>query len=96
MCFSLNFVAKIFENGAMKVLLLVCLIVIGLTKADPAQLGRSAQCDGTVCPSGCCPEPGWFCCPNTQYCASKPENCPPGEFNKLMLNIAKEEHDETS
>ena len=63
----------------MKVLLLICLVVAGLTKADPAPLGRSAQCDGTICPSGCCPEPNWFCCPDNQYCASEPSNCPPGD-----------------
>merc|ERR1711936_277919 len=77
------------KSSAMKVPLLACVLVIGLTKADLVLLGRSAQCDGTVCPGGCCPEPGWFCCPNSLYCASVPANCPPGEVSELVVDIAK-------
>ena len=77
----------------MKVVLLACLLVTAacVTAADLAPLGggRSAQCDGTVCPSGCCPEPDWICCPNTQYCASKPENCPPPGVVRNMETMEK-------
>merc|ERR1711936_122384 len=33
-------------------------------------------CDmqSTCCPSGCCPEPNWFCCPD-YYCAATPVDC---------------------
>ena len=79
----------------MKVVLLTCLLCVSTTLAgDLAQLNRSAQCDGTICPSGCCPEPDWFCCPNTQYCASKPENCPPGEI--MLMAMTKEKKCEGS
>merc|ERR1711992_185039 len=34
------------------------------------------DCDGTVCPGGCCPEQNWYCCPDGMYCAADASNCP--------------------
>ena len=36
---------------------------------------RSPDCL-TECPSGCCPEENWFCCPDNIYCAATAEDCP--------------------
>merc|ERR1719233_2472942 len=33
------------------------------------------DCDGTVCPGGCCPEQNWYCCPDGMYCAADASNC---------------------
>ena len=34
------------------------------------------QCVGTECPGGCCPEVGWYCCPDDIYCAASAADCP--------------------
>merc|ERR1712004_135248 len=38
--------------------------------------GPNGTCDldTTCCPSGCCPEPNWFCCPDW-YCAATAGDC---------------------
>ena len=36
------------------------------------------QCDGTPCPTGCCPEQNWVCCNDYGHsCAATPCDCPP-------------------
>jgi hypothetical protein len=47
--------------------------------AEPLFAGLSSlQCDGVLCPHGCCTgHPTWVCCPNLEYCASSLANCPP-------------------
>ena len=39
----------------------------------------------TGCQSGCCPYPGWYCCPDNQYCAATLNDCPnvPYQFRSL-------------
>merc|ERR1712168_399709 len=37
---------------------------------------KKKDCDGTVCPGGCCPEQNWYCCPDGMYCAADASNCP--------------------
>ena len=32
-------------------------------KAKLVKIAAKKQCDGTMCPGGCCPEVDWFCCP---------------------------------
>jgi hypothetical protein len=34
------------------------------------------DCPGSACSRGCCPEPGWVCCPDNLYCASAVQFCP--------------------
>merc|ERR1712127_1052409 len=38
--------------------------------AAPKRLSKNTKqdCEGTVCPGGCCPNAGWFCCPGEEYC----------------------------
>merc|ERR1712042_238375 len=40
------------------------------------KLVKSEQCQGTMCPAGCCPEQDWFCCPDNMYCAATAADCP--------------------
>ena len=36
---------------------------------------KALQCEGTECPTGCCPEVGWFCCLD-MLCAATAADCP--------------------
>ena len=44
------------------------------------KMAKNNQCgfDETPCPSGCCPEANWFCCPDPDPigCAANPADCP--------------------
>merc|ERR1711970_9124 len=33
-------------------------------KEKLVKMAAKKQCDGTMCPAGCCPEQNWFCCPD--------------------------------
>merc|ERR1719312_875199 len=39
-------------------------------KEKLVKMAAKKQCDGTMCPAGCCPEQNWFCCPDNMYCAA--------------------------
>ena len=44
-------------------------------KIQLTKIAAPKQCDdGFLCPGGCCPNVGWFCCPEW-YCAPTPEEC---------------------
>merc|ERR1712013_101590 len=45
-------------------------------KEKLVKMAAKKQCDGTVCPAGCCPEQNWFCCPDNMYCAATAADCP--------------------
>ena len=60
---------------------------IGKTQRNTERLRRKLKtsrnariapedCPGTACSPGCCPEPGWVCCPDDLYCASAAHFCP--------------------
>merc|ERR1711942_360629 len=42
------------------------------------------DCDGTVCPGGCCPEQNWYCCPDGMDCAADASNCPFAAAKKVV------------
>ena len=46
------------------------------TEESVVRLGEVKQCVGTECPGGCCPEVGWYCCPDQVYCAATADDCP--------------------
>jgi len=57
--------------------------------APKRQLKKVKQdCDGTVCPGGCCPNAGWFCCPGDEYCAASEEYCKKINFANKMVAMA--------
>ena len=58
----------------MKVLLALCAFV-ALSNGLKLKL-TDEQCDGTMCPAGCCPEQNWYCCPDNMYCAATAADCP--------------------
>merc|ERR1719153_1978168 len=45
-------------------------------KQKLVKMAAKKQCDGTMCPAGCCPEQNWFCCPDNMYCAATAADCP--------------------
>merc|ERR1712179_560348 len=60
------------------------------------KLVKSEQCDGTICPAGCCPEQNWFCCPDNMYCAATAADCPfVAMKEKLVKMAAKKQCDGT-
>jgi len=61
------------------ILLIVLILVISVQAIKlpmAAHLARAGDCEeGTLCPGGCCPNAGWYCCPDGTYCAAAPEYC---------------------
>ena len=49
---------------------------------------NSKQCEGTECPAGCCPEVGWFCCPDNLYCAATAADCPAKKTISKAIKLA--------
>merc|ERR1712226_982354 len=47
------------------------------------------QCDGTMCPAGCCPNVGWYCCPDNMYCAATAADCPFVAEKTQLMKMAK-------
>merc|ERR1712226_217835 len=47
------------------------------------------QCDGTMCPAGCCPNVGWYCCPGNMYCAATAADCPFVAKKTQLMKMAK-------
>merc|ERR1711962_658888 len=43
------------------------------------------DCDGTMCPGGCCPEKNWQCCPDGVYCAETMDDCPKRNLKKMLV-----------
>merc|ERR1711936_371105 len=66
----------------MRVLLLLAFLAVSAVVGVPAvvsahhPLVKSTQCEGTICPGGCCPDAGWFCCPDNINCAPTGQDCP--------------------
>merc|ERR1712013_428338 len=69
---------------------------INTTKEKLVKMAAKKQCDGTVCPAGCCPEQNWFCCPDNMYCAATAADCPfVAMKEKLVKMAAKKQCDGT-
>merc|ERR1719260_538425 len=62
----------------------------------PLKMAAKKQCDGTVCPAGCCPEQNWFCCDDNLHCAATEADCPFVAMKaKLVKMAAKKQCDGT-
>ena len=55
---------------------------------DGEEKETNQDCEGTVCPGGCCPNAGWFCCPGDEYCAASEEYCKKTNFAQKMISMA--------
>merc|ERR1711936_364830 len=56
------------------------------------KMAAKKQCEGTMCPAGCCPEVDWYCCPDNMYCAATAADCPfVAKKEKLMKMAAKKQ-----
>eukprot|EP00092_Neocalanus_flemingeri_P072948 GFUD01089893.1.p1 GENE.GFUD01089893.1~~GFUD01089893.1.p1 ORF type:complete len:141 (+),score=18.74 GFUD01089893.1:22-444(+) len=60
----------------MFLLKLFCLLSLTNAQAINEKLLTVTECTGTMCPAGCCPFVGWYCCRDNKYCASSASNCP--------------------
>ena len=58
-----------------------------ISMAAPKRIVKQ-DCEGTVCPGGCCPNAGWFCCPGDEYCAASEEYCKKTNFAQKMISMA--------
>merc|ERR1711872_30504 len=54
----------------------------------PQKMAAKKQCDGTMCPAGCCPEQNWFCCPDNMYCAATAADCPFVSMKEKLVKMA--------
>merc|ERR1719223_2058190 len=60
-----------------------------ISMAAPKRLSKAKQdCEGTLCPGGCCPNEGWFCCADGIYCAASEEYCKKNSFAAKMISMA--------
>ena len=50
-----------------------------------ALISENTRCNGPECPGGCCPEFGYVCCENGNFCAATIEACP--YFPNKMLKV---------
>merc|ERR1712156_1145760 len=58
-----------------------------MSMAAPKKIVKQ-DCPGTVCPGGCCPNAGWFCCPGGEYCAASEEYCKKINIAKKLIGMA--------
>merc|ERR1712121_121512 len=76
----------------MKVLAFLALAAfVGLSQS--ASLKKVGDCDGTVCPGGCCPEQNWYCCADGMYCAATEGDCPFVTAKKVLKSMAADKKD---
>merc|ERR1712200_117 len=59
-------------------------------KKQLTKMAAKKQCEGTVCPAGCCPMENWFCCADNMNCASTEANCPFVSAKKQLIKMAAE------
>merc|ERR1719315_594605 len=52
------------------------------------KMAAKKQCEGTMCPAGCCPEQNWFCCPDNMYCAATAADCPFVAKKEKLMKMA--------
>merc|ERR1712212_83641 len=57
-------------------------------KTKLSKMAANKQCGPheTSCPAGCCPNEGWFCCPDNLYCAATAADCP---FVSMKTKLAR-------
>jgi hypothetical protein len=85
-------------------LLLVATLAVVGNRAEPEEVTtepekkttEALECDPeteTACPPyGCCPEPGWACCPFNMsgwFCSPDPEDCLRQEARRRLVGWAK-------
>merc|ERR1719237_966304 len=82
-------VLKNIRRLKMKVLVAIFALV-ALTNGLKVKL-NNRQCgpDETSCPTGCCPEANWFCCPDNMYCAATAADCPFVAKKAQLMKMAK-------
>ena len=66
-------------------IVLLLSLAVDTAVASPKSLRKIAKapCAGPICPSGCCPEPGYVCCDDNLYCAETKDDCPEFVMKKI-------------
>merc|ERR1712226_382178 len=77
-CAQLDVALKLTGTAALTTctVLLLLLIVHLLPRKKSSWMAAKKQCEGTMCPAGCCPEVDWYRCPDNMYCAATAADCP--------------------
>merc|ERR1711983_636741 len=57
-------------------------------KEKLVKMAAKKQCEGTMCPAGCCPEVNWFCCADNMYCAATEADCPMVSMKEKLVKMA--------
>merc|ERR1719187_2841188 len=57
-------------------------------KEKLVKMAAKKQCEGTMCPAGCCPEVNWFCCADNMYCAATEADCPMVAMKEKLVKMA--------
>lgn len=57
------------------ILLLPVFLSIGVLSVQALPWEATTRCEGTLCPSGCCPKPHYVCCANGLDCAPNESQC---------------------
>eukprot|EP00092_Neocalanus_flemingeri_P014971 GFUD01016168.1.p1 GENE.GFUD01016168.1~~GFUD01016168.1.p1 ORF type:complete len:148 (+),score=23.10 GFUD01016168.1:21-464(+) len=72
----------------MFLLKLFCLLSLTNAQTNNVKLLTVTKCTGTMCPAGCCPFVGWYCCRDNKYCASSASNCPSVTTKEKLVKMA--------
>ena len=64
----------------MKSLILLLVLVLAISVQAMKlplvlKMKINRDCEGTLCPGGCCPYEDWFCCPDMLTCAESEFDC---------------------
>merc|ERR1711915_814610 len=62
-----------------------------IAKQALVKMAAKKQCEGTICPAGCCPEANWFCCADNMHCAATENDCPFVAKQALVKMAAKKQ-----
>ena len=79
----------------MKSIILLTLTVATISIANPfmgvitlKDVIEEQDCEGTICPDGCCPIPGFICCAVGEYCAASEEDCKKTDTAEKLFAMA--------
>ena len=70
----------------MKSIILLILTVATISIANPVI--EEQDCEGTICPDGCCPIAGFICCAVGEYCAASEEDCKKTDTAEKLIAMA--------
>merc|ERR1711872_1160011 len=93
--------SRIQESTMMRFLLISVILTFYVAQSRIIRIEQKTHelkevkkdCDGTICPGGCCPEVNWQCCPDGLYCAATLDDCPTLVKKNALIKMAAEKKD---